>query len=246
MELLKPPPYLYLDATSLSENWHHWSQQFELFLEAPGQASATESQKVAILLHCAGAEAIEVYNTFVFDPASDSQVLSEVIKQFNDHCNPRKNLEYEWYNFWETNQQDWQSFSHYLTDLRTLSKSCEFVEVDICRAAEASRTQMQSMCKMPLEVKELRRKGVRFAGHGARDNGAVFTRRDARRRESRDNTNGAVDQEDVCPRCGYQCGRDHDCPVIGRECNKCGWKGHFQRVCGAKPRQSVHTLRMDT
>ena len=130
MKLFKPPPYLALDATNHSENWHRWSQQFELFLKVSGQASGVESQKVAILLHCAGVEAIEVCNTFVFDPASDSKVLSEVIKQFIDYCNPRKNLVYEWHNFWETNQQDGQSFSHYLTDLRTLARSCEFVEVD--------------------------------------------------------------------------------------------------------------------
>ena len=112
MELFKPPPYLTLDATNLSKNWHRCSQKFELFLEASGQASAPESQKVTILLHCAGVEAIEVYNTFVFNPASDSQVLSKVIKQFIEYCNPRKNLVYEWHNFWETKQQDGQSFSH--------------------------------------------------------------------------------------------------------------------------------------
>ena len=95
MELFKPPPSLPLDATNLRENWRSRSQQFELFLEVTGQASGAESQKVAILLHCAGVEAIEVYNTFVSDCASDSEVLSEVIKQFNDYCNPQKNLVYE-------------------------------------------------------------------------------------------------------------------------------------------------------
>jgi len=83
-------------------------------------------------------------------------------------------------------------------------KGLDFAKaVDICRAAEASHTQIQSMCKMPLEVNELRGKVVRFAEHSARDNGAVFTRRDAHGRESRDNANGAVDQQDVCLRCGY-------------------------------------------
>ena len=88
--------------------------------------------------------------------------------------------------------------------------------MDICRAAEASHTQIQSMCKMPLEVNELREKVVRFAERGACDNGVVFKGRDARGRESRDNANRAVDQQDVCPTCGYQQGRDHDCPAIGR------------------------------
>ena len=117
MELFKPPPYLTLDATNLSKNWHRCSQKFELFLEASVQASMVESQKIAILLHCAGVEVIEVYNTFVFNPASNSKLLSEVRKQFNDYCNPRKNLVYERHNFWETKQQDGQPFSHYLTDL---------------------------------------------------------------------------------------------------------------------------------
>ena len=97
MELFKPPPYLSLDATDLSENWLRWSQQFELFLDASGQASAPESQKVSILLRCAGVEAIEVYNMVVFDPVSDSEVLLEVIKQFNDYCNR--------HNFWGPNSR---------------------------------------------------------------------------------------------------------------------------------------------
>ena len=95
-----------------------------MFLEASGQAFMSESQKVAILRHCAGVEAIEVYNTFLFHPTSDSKVLSEVIKQFNDYCNPRKNLVYERHNFWETKQQDGQPFSHYLMDLQMLARSC--------------------------------------------------------------------------------------------------------------------------
>ena len=162
MELFKPPQNLSSDVTILVENWCRWSQQFELFLETSEQASTADSQKAAILFHCAGVEVIEFYHTIVFDPVSDSKGLSDGIKWFSDYGNPRKNVVYERHNLWEIKQQDGQSFSHYLRDLRTLTRSCDLVQVDNMIGDKI----VFRMSKMPLEVNELRGKVVRFTERG--------------------------------------------------------------------------------
>ena len=42
-------------------------------------------------------EAIEVYNTFTFDPEEDKNKLDAVLKQFDEHCLAKKNETYERY-----------------------------------------------------------------------------------------------------------------------------------------------------
>jgi len=75
---------------------------------------------------------------------------------------PRKNVVYEGHNLLETKQQDGQSFSHYLRDLRTLTRSCDLVQVDNMIGGKI----VFRMYKMPLEVNELRGKVVRFTERG--------------------------------------------------------------------------------
>ena len=47
-----------------------------------------QSKKVAILLHCAGEAAVDVYNTFTFSEATDSKKLDSVCEKFEEYYNP--------------------------------------------------------------------------------------------------------------------------------------------------------------
>ena len=64
---------------------------------------AKETQ-TAILLHVAGPEAQEIYQTLVFpqpgegedDPRQD---VNAILRKFQDYCNPRRNTVYERHRF---------------------------------------------------------------------------------------------------------------------------------------------------
>ena len=81
MECFKPPPPpRALDASNLSDALCRWRRPFELFLDASGQSSESisESMRVAILVHCDGEAAVDVYNTFMLSEATDSKKLDSV------------------------------------------------------------------------------------------------------------------------------------------------------------------------
>ena len=94
---------------------------------------------MALILHCADEDAIQVYNKFellevetsdssgslsssVVQPKDDSD---EILKKFYDYCNPLKNIVYERFTFWITRMAD--SFDNFLTELHTTVKTYDFI-----------------------------------------------------------------------------------------------------------------------
>lgn len=54
-------------SVDVDENWLFFKQQFNLYVMAMGLELKPDTRKIALLLTLAGPQAIEVYNTFVFD-----------------------------------------------------------------------------------------------------------------------------------------------------------------------------------
>lgn len=65
MDKLQPPGPLNLQG-NLAENWRKWKQRFQLFSSASGLSEKDEKVQSATLLHVAGEEALEIYNTFTW------------------------------------------------------------------------------------------------------------------------------------------------------------------------------------
>ena len=123
---LKSPESLKLTG-NVDENWRTFKQQFHLYVSATGLEAKTEARKVALLLTIAGPQAIEVFNTFVFDSPEDNEKLDVVLSKFDTHCSPKKNETYERYVFRSRIQRQHEPFDSFLTDLRLKAQSCNFV-----------------------------------------------------------------------------------------------------------------------
>ena len=48
----------------VSDNWRRFKQQFTIYLVAANLEKKSSKEKTCILLNLAGAEALEIYNTF--------------------------------------------------------------------------------------------------------------------------------------------------------------------------------------
>ena len=252
-EHFKPPESLSLDG-NLAENWRRWKQRFELYLEASGASEKSEKSQAATLLHVAGAEAIEVYNTFQWDHDGDEMKVKPIMAKFEAYCNPRKNVTWERHVFNTRNQLPGESIDHLVTDLRTKARTCEFGELtdslirdriiegvnndgirsrllreadlplqkalDICRASEATTTQMKSLT----------------SEHNIPTAGIETI---AKKPTTKSRTT-------ACGRCGGRHSQQQ-CPALGAKCHKCGLKNHFSRMCctrpgSTKPQYVVHNL----
>ncbi len=253
MDTLKPPVNLKLTG-NVDSNWRSFKQQFELYMAAIGMDTKPEARKVALLLTIAGPQAIEVYNTFVFNENEDRNKLEDVLAKFTAHCSPKKNETYERYVFRSRVQQPHETFDNFLTDLRLKAKTCNFDQLNdsmirdqivfgiydtklrqrLLRETELTLQEAIKICQASelaqLHVKtfgEMMPKSVSSSADAAI--GAISFKE--KRRTSR-----AVKQKDCMYNC-KRCGTEHQpkqCPAFGKQCVKCHGKNNFAKQCFSK------------
>ena len=68
-------------------------------------------------------DALEVFNTFEFASDEDKEKTSEILKKFDQYCNPKRNLTVARHIF---NSRITESFDQYVTDLHLKVKTCEY------------------------------------------------------------------------------------------------------------------------
>ena len=128
MDSFHKPSALSFDGNT-SENWRRFQQQYEIYLTASCSEKKDDSVKIAILLNFAGEDAIEVFNIFQF-PEGDEKKLDKVLEQFEWYYNPKKNVVFERYQFWQISQKDSETVDQFVTSLKSKVKSCEYSAVD--------------------------------------------------------------------------------------------------------------------
>ena len=89
----------------------------------------SDEVKTATLIHLAGPDALEVFNTFSFETPGDEKKVDKVLEKFDVHCEPRKNVTWERHVFNTRNQQPGETIDQYVTDLRNKANTCEFGEL---------------------------------------------------------------------------------------------------------------------
>jgi hypothetical protein len=103
--------------------------------------------------------------------------------------------------------------------------------VDICRAAEQTRSHMDALKNATIPID-----AVRKGPKGKKDKNDEK----ARKPEEKFGQKAAVVQ---CKYCGMSHVRDKQkCPALGKSCKKCGKPNHFAKVC----KSSINTHAVDT
>ena len=73
-----------------------------------------------------GAEAQEVYMTCTWTDPADAEKINPVLKQFQEYCEPKKNLSFEQYCFNQRQQQPEELYDQYNSALKKLAEGCAF------------------------------------------------------------------------------------------------------------------------
>ena len=254
MEHFKPPEPLSLEG-NLSENWRRWKQRFELYRDASGISGKEEKTQAATLLHVVGAEALEVYNNFTWDNDGDNMKVEQIMAKFEAYCNPRKNVTWERHVFNNRNQLPGEPIDHFVTDLRTKAKTCEFgtltdslirdrivegvlddgIRSRLLRETSLTLQKALDICRSS-EAASTQMKSLTNDNPGA----SIAT---INQRKPTSNSRHAS-----CGRCGGRHPKQ-SCPAIGAQCHKCGLKNHFSRMCRTKanskrtaPQQAIHHI----
>ena len=244
------------------KNFRRWEQQVQLYIKSIGYGNKPKDEQVALLLHCAGEDAIEVYNTFewpeieatgssgsssasVVQPKDDPK---EILKKFYDYCNPRKNVVYERFKFWTTRMAD--SFDNFITELRTKAKACDFTASDemirdkIVFSINDVRVQERLLREPELtlikainicKTAEISQRQLEVMQPGTQAVNVIAQKKLNLQRKPEK-------QQITNMQCKY-CAGSHKkgrCPAYSKKCRSCGKLNHFSKVCMSS--KKVHQL----
>ena len=110
---------------NLKDSWQRFITAYEFYHDASGMGAVAQKRQCAILLHCIGSEAQEIYRTFTFAEDEKDKYVS-LKKKFEEYFIPRVNITYERFRFNTCSQKDGQTYDSFITDLRTLARTCDF------------------------------------------------------------------------------------------------------------------------
>ena len=258
MDKLQPPSALALTG-NLAENWRRFKQQFKIYEIASGLARKDGKVRAMTLLHVAGSEALEVYNTFQWDEDEDNTKVEKIMEKFERYCNPRKNLTFERHSFFSRNQLEGESIDAYVTDLRNKASRCEFAELKdglirdriVCgvnsdtvrarllRESELSLEMCIDICRAA-EISSAHLKVLTEEKVVHVVNSSEEPDKSAIKKEEKEYTRAGMAGMNLCQFCGYRHKRGR-CPAFGKTCNVCHKQNHFARVCKATTKE-VHTV----
>ena len=80
---VKPPSNLKLKE-NISENWKTYKQQWRNYAIVTNLSAQTEEYRVALFLHCLGADALRVYNGLPFATEEDKTNLSKIMEKLDE------------------------------------------------------------------------------------------------------------------------------------------------------------------
>ena len=121
IELPPLPPFDPIgDPSSISQRWKSWKKRFETYIIAMNITEA--AQKEALFLYQAGQETQEVFET-IPDPDSapeGSTVYDIAMIKLTTYFTPKKNVDYEVFQFRQAAQLKSETIDQFATRLRKL------------------------------------------------------------------------------------------------------------------------------
>ena len=248
-----PPFDINCEPTSLGISWKKWITRLEnLFVALDIQS---EERRKALLLYYGGEDLSDIFSTLC-EEADTTYKLARV--KLDAHFEPKVNLTYETYNFRKLVQEEGESIDKFVTRLKESAARCQFHDasreikdqvVQKClserlrrkalrddpsleallkaaRAMELSEAQASVMEKES-NINKIRKPGKYSANYKSKD---------------KDSKNSKKEGESSCFNCGNSWphkGGQKSCPAHGKDCDKCGRKNHFARMCKNKPTNAV-------
>ena len=134
---------------------------FDLFLEAKGVKK--DSQRKALLLHCAGQDVQDIFDTLTDPgpfPEHDSE-YSKAMRSLDAHFAHQVNIFFEWHQFRQAKQEESETVDQFVLRLFQLSENCEFGEakevhirdqlIDKCRSHNLRKKLLEASGTLTLQ-----------------------------------------------------------------------------------------------
>ena len=137
--------------TSVGPRWRRWKRSFEFFLE--GKGVKKDSQRKALLLHCAGQDVQDIFDTLTDPgpvPEHDSE-YAKAMRSLDAYFAHQVNIPFERHQFRHAKQEESETADQFVLRLFQLSENCEFREAK----EEHIRGQLIDKCRSHNRRKKL-------------------------------------------------------------------------------------------
>ncbi len=253
------PPQQFEFVGDLANKWSTWKEQFSWYLKATKKDKEDQVVQVGILITLLGSEGLRIYKTFAWTDPDDATVLTEVIKKFDSHFQPRKSQTYERYKFFTRRQNPGESCDAFLLELQSLIATCDFgtqrdsILRDFLTIGVADNKTREKMLYEPLLTLEKAIEIMRacetstLLADQMKTEAVNATQHKSQSNSSQGTSSGSQERQESyeIKNCRF-CGESHKkgkCPAYGKECAKCGRKNHLEKVCrSGKKSGNVHSL----
>ena len=137
MDILLPKPTeMDFNSSNLAAVWKKWRQNMEFCLTDMIRGKI-EEEKYSVFLFLIVKQGRNIFNTTEWvkkadalgNQTEDGITVKKLFKRFREYCPPKKNLVVERPFFWK-NQYDDETFDQFMSELRNLSSTCEFGDLN--------------------------------------------------------------------------------------------------------------------
>ena len=225
--------------------------RFETYLVAVNVKD--NAQKRALLLYQAGEATQVIFDTLPETGEDDD--YKTAIEKLDEYFSPKKNVDYEIFQFRQAKQNSDETTDQFATRLRKLASHCEFHDVDheiksaVIQNCRSKHLRRYALRQDKLTLKDLLSKARALENSeqqakGIEERLASTNIRDDEFEANLVNRPRPSGQQ--CRNCGLSWPhRDSPCPAKGQTCRKCNKQNHYARVCRSSVPLSRRPLIQD-
>lgn len=252
---------VHCDPHTAGLRWEKWIIRFERLMEAinvvsqtadsADQKTATDKRRLALLLHYAGTEVEDVFDTLP-GVQDDKNTYSKAKPLFQAYFQPKKNVELEVFNFRRSRQEPGENMDAFATRLRQLATRCDFNDSDLeiklqiiqgCKSSNFRKLCLrdQLSLKKMLENARAAEAADRYAESVEQSskqatNSVNKSRNNFKFKSHKETGDNGKKKTSKCRKCGGQWPHTGSpCPAKGK-CRNCGydWPHPESKPCPAK------------
>jgi len=249
------------DSSNVGQRWQKWKKSFNIYMTASGVTG--DAQKRALLLHLAGPEVHDIFETLEVDGTA----FKDAEKALDNYFVKKKNVAFERHIFRQAVQNSQETMDNFITRLRQLIVSCEYpadqkndiirdqviekcksqrLRVRLLRETDLTLEKIQQMARLheaaETQAKQIENDATVSSPHSVNK---IYTQRSSTRgREDRwgslgrgraaNHTHHTL-KTGSCWRCGRPGHYQYDCTVArDKESHKCHKKGHLAAMCRSR------------